>query len=135
MISILETRVASSAPRRPRRLPWAASWRLRNDLEALGVQVVEDENVLDYLADHPDMVEPLVELSQLAREEFGPWATLELSWREDSGAEYLQLLLRLASYEEDVGEQLRSVWWSAQERGYFERSGWIVLTTDHELAV
>ena len=119
------------------RMSWRTWAELRDDLAALGVQIVEEECVQYYLDDHSDMIDAVQELCRLTREEFGPDATLSLSWQKVPGIPEgeLRLLLRLPGYQgANVGERMTAIDEQYNKLGHDDRSGSLYLNTDFQPA-
>jgi hypothetical protein len=95
------------------------------------VSILGEDEVRDYLAEHPDLFAAAESLCQAARKEFGQEASLSLEVYRDPEVKdrYLVLRVRLPTYPPDTLMKIRSL--ETDHEGLLEdTSGSILVTTD-----
>ncbi len=98
---------------------------------AFGVILETPDEVSDYLARHPDLLDLLPNLSERTRQQF-PDGELLLTVHHDPEFDdpYLKLYVRVWPYPGDMDAQLDAVWGSFED-ALSSGSGWIILSTDY----
>ena len=94
---------------------------------------INDQAALDYLAKHPDVRKPLMEVWDTALEEFRTDAeiSIEVFSEPDGDDEYLTLYVRQEEYQDDVLDRIDAV--RAQlRRSPTANTGRVLLTTDFQ---
>lgn len=100
-------------------------------LATAGIELIEREQIRDYLAECPDLGVLLPDICKAARAEFGPSSELSLMLYRDPEAvdQYLTLYIRQPKYEPEILARIERV--SHSFEGQLElTSGHLLLTTD-----
>jgi hypothetical protein len=87
--------------------------------------------VRDYLLRYPDMIDCLVPVAELAREELGsqPQLSLELYRDPEIDDQYLTLYVRQEPLDDDLMDKIDKI--LEDRRGILDNtSGWLLVTTD-----
>lgn len=100
-------------------------------LATAGIELIEREQIRDYLAEFPDLAVLLPDVCKAARTEFGPSAELSLMLYRDPEAidRYLTLYVRQPKYEPEILARIERVSHSFEGR-LEQTTGHLLLTTD-----
>ena len=100
-------------------------------LQNHGIFIPHPDQVIDYLARHSDLVPNVVQICELAAQEFpaGTERALELFRDIDADDEYLTLYIRAGSYDDGIMQRIHTLW-EKYEPGLADKSGWMLVTTD-----
>ncbi len=96
------------------------------------VEVVNRDEVLAYLAQHPELVPILPDLCARTRAEFGDEAELLLELKHDFEIydPHLVLCVRMPQYGESVREKIHAIDMAFDDR-LADNEGWLWVTTDY----
>lgn len=104
-----------------------------HDLEKTGVKIVDNAGVEQYLAAHPDMWQPVMNICRTAKNCFPKKTSLSLEILKDPEGheEHLVLYVRQREYADDIMDTIDRIC-EKHDAELAAMSGWILLTTDFQ---
>ena len=104
-----------------------------HDLEKTGVKIVDNAGVKQYLAVHPDMWQPVMNICRTASNFFPIKTQLSLEILKDPEGheEHLVLYVRQKKYADNIMDIIETIW-DKHEEELANMSGWLLVTTDFQ---